>query len=1080
MPTEKKLTKEDTWKPAELTKHMRDAGHGDRRREERERRARDNTKEEERESRRARDNKDEERERRRSRDPREERHVERKSEGAEEREKERRRREGGAEREKGRRREGGEEREKERRREGGAEREKERREGGEEREKERRREGEEREKERRRARDADTRGPDRGPQRHREGERERHKDRARERDTGDEKEKRREEREGHRRREGGREREGEEREKHKEREHREEGDRRHDERPDKARRVRRSEEKEEEKNKEPRKDGDRRRKQEDGERGKEEERERRREKEERRREKEDGGGRDEERERRHRERRQRQVEDVGGGVSTELREPEETKAHHHGDQDTGEKERRRASRHPVLPEAEAAGADVPPAASERKAAAEPESAHGEPAYEDDFEEYEEDFEELDESGEDEQEDEEKEEVVVESPRQKMGAERRKEVEAIQRAMEEENRRAAGGRSGTEGEIRPQESEQTRPGSPHRGSQRGPQRGKFIDFVAAKQREINQKVASQQKKRSTELLRLVELDFSPTVSLLDLPPLSQYDVYIKSFGNTNTKQAYVQCREDDGERDVQTDLIEVLDRWTQHPADHTGACGEPGRSQDAPDGNTAQINIDSQRLATFLHSAVQVMSVLLEEDHAERRSLRTTSSQTDALSFSEGNLQLNTQLPFLHGRPCSLLLFSASQRQTLLSVHGPLAQPGAVRLDSWTLLCVWSMWEPSRPQKVLVYESEVRCCCFSPGRGALVLAGTSDGSLVLWDLREPAGGHHTMTVAGTEWTFRQPTFSTDAVLSALGHHSAVNTIAVLPSPSSTTSSSSTAAEPQPPLLASEESAGTSFQLASLDERGVLNLWVVLELTSASLAGSQTDLGLRPGGKVKLLHSSCMPAVEREGADLEALQLHFLPSDANHFLITTNMGVVHHGTVHGFRSPPRDYGSQEGGSRPLNVTSLHFSPFNPQLFLVGCSDGSMRLHIVSSHWPLAEWTTCRGGGAPELGVVSVRWSQSRPAVFCVLDSASHLHLWDLSRDALGPVATETLHADGVTAMAVFGSASSSSSSSSNQSSFSGVALAHRTGKLQLHYFNPSFSSANHAEDEGVLQSMMHQAL
>ena len=61
--------------------------------------------------------------------------------------------------------------------------------------------------------------------------------------------------------------------------------------------------------------------------------------------------------------------------------------------------------------------------------------------------------------------------------------------------------------------------------------------------------------------------------------------------------------------------------------------------------------------------------------------------------------------------------------------------------------------------------------------------------------------------------------------------------------------------------------------------------------------------------------------------------------------------------------------------------------------------------------------------------------------------------------------------------VTAMAVFGSAASSSS---NQSSFSGVALAHHSGKLQLHYFNPGFSSANHAEDEGVLQSMMHQAL
>ena len=95
------------------------------------------------------------------------------------------------------------------------------------------------------------------------------------------------------------------------------------------------------------------------------------------------------------------------------------------------------------------------------------------------------------------------------------------MEAIQKAMEEENRRAGGRRSGTEEESRPQgelhynssvyrgrrchrrgpdsalsspESKQTQ----HRGSLRGPQRGNFIDFVAAKQREINQKVASKQK------------------------------------------------------------------------------------------------------------------------------------------------------------------------------------------------------------------------------------------------------------------------------------------------------------------------------------------------------------------------------------------------------------------------------------------------------------------------------------------------------------------------------------------------------------------------------------------------------
>lgn len=43
---------------------------------------------------------------------------------------------------------------------------------------------------------------------------------------------------------------------------------------------------------------------------------------------------------------------------------------------------------------------------------------------------------------------------------------------------------------------------------------------------------------------------------------------------------------------------------------------------------------------------------------------------------------------------------------------MMSVHGPTTKPSAVRLDSCTIICIWNIWEPSRPQKVLVYESEV--------------------------------------------------------------------------------------------------------------------------------------------------------------------------------------------------------------------------------------------------------------------------------------------------------------------------------------------------------------------------------
>ncbi|KAM3842158.1 cytoplasmic dynein 2 intermediate chain 1-like [Diretmus argenteus] len=481
--------------------------------------------------------------------------------------------------------------------------------------------------------------------------------------------------------------------------------------------------------------------------------------------------------------------------------------------------------------------------------------HGDQGYEDDFEDYEEDFEEVDDSvgvGEEEEEEEE-----VREKGEELTAKRREEIKAIQRAMTEENERVGTAQSSTEEEERPKWSRES-----GRNHITGSPRGKFIDFVAAKQREVSKKVASKQKKRSTELLRLIDLDYSTTFSLLDLPPVNEYDMYIKSFGTANTKQVYVQCNEDNAERDIQTEEIELCEKWTQHPAERNGACGDPNLSQDARDKSMSETNVDSQRLTAFLRSASQVMVVLLEEDQAEKKSLRQPKTQTDTLSFSDGSLQLNTKLPFLYGRQVSMMHFSPAQKQTMMSVHSPTAKPSGVHLDSCTIICIWNIWEPSRPQKILVYECEVQCCCFSPGKATLVFAGTAVGSVVLWDLREHASNHYCLKIGDEEWTLRHPTFSTDAVLAGSGHLSVVSSVEVV---------SSTVAgglRPEVPALASEEEAsGMSFQLASLDGNGVLNFWVVLELPKANDAGSQTDLGLRPGGKVKLLHSSSLLTAER---------------------------------------------------------------------------------------------------------------------------------------------------------------------------------------------------------------------
>ncbi|XP_071341089.1 cytoplasmic dynein 2 intermediate chain 1 isoform X2 [Trachinotus anak] len=1139
MHSDKKITKEDTWRPADLRRHIREEGHGDdhvRRRDDNERKHRGGEsierrrKDPEKEPRRDRDK---HREREGTRERRDEegkdRYAERSKEGSRDRrgDKERDQRD---ERDKDtekrrerdrlvdgnrnnddyrenrdRRRNRDEhvrERDKERQRDKEKDKAKDRERYNEDRDKRR----EERDKERRREEQHREHRTERERKRHEESgeggraqiekhdreQRDRHRERERHKDDYEEKRNDRERRERHGdRRHSERKEEREYREEH--RRHKEERERRHKERGHhdekqkhesesrEYRDLKRSGEEEryhrgDRERAEWNKEKERRHRGEEDPEKKHKERKHREEedpekkhKDRRRREEEDPEKKHKERRRReeedpeekHKERRHRAEKDLVTNSSdrTSPKKSASSKSHRHATNTLETEEAEIVSEHWTTSVKDVGDTEEPVVNDEDLADQE---------YEDDFEDYEEDFEEMDQSEDEDEDVKEPEFTQVVEDREEHLAQKRKEIEAIQRAMNEENERV-GTTQSRQSMSRGEEDASKWVRGSERNQSRASPRGRFIDFVAAKRREVSKKVATKQKKRSTELLRLIDLDFSMTFSLLDLPPVNEYDMYIRTFGTVNTKQAYVQCNEDNADRDIQTEEIEVREKWTQHPPEHNGACGDPNLSQEAREKNMNEMKFDSQRLTAFLRSASQVMVVLLEEVQAERNSLRKLRTQTDTLSFSDGSLQLNTKLPFLYGRCISMVHFSQVQRHTMMSVHTPTTKPSAVRLDSCTIICIWNIWEPSRPQKILVYESEVQCCCFSPGKAILVFAGTSVGSVALWDLREHAGNHYRLQIGEDEWTFRQPTFSTDAVLAGSGHFSSVTSVEVVPS------TVAGGLRPEVPLLASEEeSSGLSFQLASLDESGVLNFWVVVELPKANEAGSPTDLGLRPGGKIKLLHSSSLLTAERvsprdavKTGPLQTLHLKFLPTDSNHFFIGTNMGLVSHGTSHGLKAPPKFYRFQEVGVRPVDVNSIHFSPFRQHFFLVGCADGSIRLHAVSQEQPVAEWKSSTAGEP----VVSLQWTQTRPTVFCVLDAASNLHIWDLMKNDTEPVVTERMSEDRVTAMAVFGD-------SGQQNTYSGIALVHESGKIEMHYFTRNFSVPVPAEEER-LESMMTEA-
>uniref|UniRef100_A0A8B9EKR6 WD repeat domain 60 n=1 Tax=Anser cygnoides TaxID=8845 RepID=A0A8B9EKR6_ANSCY len=600
-------------------------------------------------------------------------------------------------------------------------------------------------------------------------------------------------------------------------------------------------------------------------------------------------------------------------------------------------------------------------------------------YEDDFEDYEDDFDDDDEGKSGEEGD--AKEKLGEIPFSKTS-----EIEEIQRAINAENDRIS---ISLPKKIKNEKEEPIMEGQypPARNSFCGI----FMDFEKANQRQSSRSVASKQKKRIAELLPLIDLDFSVTFSLLDLPPVNEYDMYIRNYGKMNTKQAYVQCNEDNLERDVQTEEVETLEKWTQHPGESALVSGA----------NAALTpKIDSQRLANFLRSAGQVIAVLLEEDQVATQPRWKLRSRQTSLSISDSCFQLNTNQPFLHDRKISCLYVSNVQRQALLSVHGLPEKAGVALLERKSIICVWNVWQPSSPQKVLICDSEMLCCCFSPSKTTLVFAGTTDGSLLVWDLREDSRMHPRMTFGETDWTFRLPTFSTDGVLNSVNHTSPI-----------------VAVEPVSTSLCTDQKYGLSsfsYQEGIAIHKNLRSRVSVMYLH----VFRRKFLYIFVFFYLYVFHSLFPKDVRLRTP--QTLTIKFLSSDPNHFIVGTNIGLIGHGTRHDLKVLPKLFRPQESGIRSTRVNAIDFFPFGKSLFLVGCSDGSIRLHQMTSEYPLMQWNDSTNGQP----IIALQWALTRPAVFFVLDASSNIYIWDLLENDLLPVAKQTVPSEKVVTMALLG--------------------------------------------------------
>lgn len=528
-----------------------------------------------------------------------------------------------------------------------------------------------------------------------------------------------------------------------------------------------------------------------------------------------------------------------------------------------------------------------------------------------------------------------------------------------------------------------------PGSPanevkEKAKQRRSARG--LDFASAQKTQAANKALSKTAQRGNDLMRLIEMD-TIYFDLFELKPQTEYELFMRSFGRSETHQKYTQYNEDSIDKETSTETSDTKTCWTQHPIETSLASAHEGEDSEKDDTG----RYDPLSLSKFVSLSSQVIFTLLEE-RASRHGYTHTFKPVETSKISNTAAQFPPNQIAAGRSPIFSFPISAQMFATCYSkskTDGLISNAG--------LTCTWNLQNVYDPVTVLISNSAHRCACVSSYNHNVVFVGCEDGSICLWDLNESESMHRKYQLNNKHFVGRLPTYSTSAIQVAESHNSKITSI-------------------QPIRFDQEQLQMSSYQIASLDEHGVIVIWVVLSVLDSSFSGSQTDLGLRPGGRTKLVKSAAINTNFPQHTpelfpELRTYAFQQSYSDTNMYFVATDKGAVLKTSRGQSLSHPNYY--CEDQAVPCIVGSIDFNKFNWKYFLTGSSDGSISLYSVGRSSPLVVWDRSTRGRP----IRSARWSQYSSTIFYVMDSANRLYMWDLSVRDSTPLVIETYEQKGL---------------------------------------------------------------
>lgn len=481
------------------------------------------------------------------------------------------------------------------------------------------------------------------------------------------------------------------------------------------------------------------------------------------------------------------------------------------------------------------------------------------------------------------------------------------------------------------------------------------------------------------KRGRELMELVKLT-SVKYSLYANPSIN-YEVFLKLFGRKNVKQVQVQTH-DRSECEVQTELSIFQDKAVQHP--HLSGSLMEQQMPDADDkssctGDESGAHCDPFKLSTFLIRAEKVLQVVLESEASKSaRSSANAMSAKRVMKTPTGSETFCTSSYKLICSPlakCSSVTFLSSDSQYLMSVQKIIKE----HVEK-SFICLWPLEQTTNPEHLLIARSLVTC--LASDQSGRVFAGMSDGSLAIWELREPRHLHRDVVVEGVQHTLRSPSFSSACVASTASEAHKGSVIGLH-------------------KLANNDD--DTIHMASVDDSGQVIVWEVQRTYQSDLSFTSGGEGMLPGTSVKLMRKAIIvaPKGSREEDNLKSTSLEVLCStipdneSSNIFLGTSCGKVVRTCRYSDNSTLPVEYKSSFC-EKISGVCSIAFNSVKTTTFLVSYLDGTLSLFNVQDGEPQQIWDPCDTLISEPL---AIQWVRTKPSVFVVLDITSTLFFWDL---------------------------------------------------------------------------------